>query len=801
MTGKPSTKAKPASVKKAAKPKPPKPEPAAKKSSDDDVPWDDNPLGDEEQAQTKRASGKVRRKRTKEFPLRVVCPMCETAGFVPRRAAGKDVRCANPECLVPQFTVPSDEADDEVASKPAKKPPMSSTTRMAILLPVLFIAGGGIDWYFLWGPGAPQVTDLVIVVGDNGGDDVSDDTLADDTGLDGDDGKTKPPKKKDDSKPPTLGVDAIQDLALGKMIATSRISRGNRSKPYCRRFAALTYAQLGDLEGAQSQLDQLQVVGTSLPYYRVEPLTAMAWQQLRKSDLDGARATADAAWAAAESLPHGQTQHAAAISLGALLIALDRQGDADQLIAEHREEPPAGYEDLSSLRQIVEALGIYDLDAELSYRTGPTPAIPYQLTLAYDMVANGATDAALKWAKGLANEPQRFNCLIAIAEALTMQATPGASAKVSAITAALNGPNRARLMVRVAVRQWMLGDRAAAKVSLAAARKQLASVKQPPATTLPDLKGIHNWKATNTAPLRAAALAAADIARLEAAFGDPAAAWKAMTQSLAYTRGMAVSPSAIAAVLQEIEDLGPATIQARLKEAFELQTETKARAKLNTYRRQCVLIQERARERFTIQVAVLTQALDWGLSDLVLAEIQARQEAEEPNNHEPFFDSALPWIILDGYQRAGKKPQATALEEQLGELMQTPGPAVQTHREAAKLLDAQQFGEAIAVIESSSLTPEAKAQWLLRNACRLAATDTPEVVFEFIGRFQNPLHREQACELTVALLARRGQVQQVWHFLEKSSMAPTEMVSACRGLSLGAKGIAEASSAETSATP
>ena len=222
---------------------------------------------------------------------------------------------------------------------------------------------------------------------------------------------------------------------------------------------------------------------------------------------------------------------------------------------------------------------------------------------------------------------------------------------------------------------------------------------------------------------------------------------------------------------------------------------------MNTYRRQCVLIQERARERFTIQVAVLTQPLAWGLSDLVLAEIQTRQEAEELNNHEPFFDSPLPWTILDGYQSAGKKPQATALEEQLGELMQTPGPAVQTHREAAKLLDAQQFGEAIAVIESSPLLPKAKAQWLLRNACRLAATDKPEVVFEFIGRFQNPLHREQACGLSAAVLARRGQWRQAWQFLEKSTMAPTEMVSACRGLSLGSKGIAESSSAETIETP
>src|SRR5690349_12284001 len=37
---------------------------------------------------------------------RVVCPMCETPGFISPQQVGKEVKCCNPQCLMPVFTVP-----------------------------------------------------------------------------------------------------------------------------------------------------------------------------------------------------------------------------------------------------------------------------------------------------------------------------------------------------------------------------------------------------------------------------------------------------------------------------------------------------------------------------------------------------------------------------------------------------------------------------------------------------------------------------------------------------------------------
>ncbi|MFN9959204.1 MAG: hypothetical protein ACK55I_39430, partial [bacterium] len=51
---------------------------------------------------------------------KVVCPMCEQAGFVPKTAIGKQVRCANDKCMVPIFTAPD-------PNEPAEKKPTRRT--------------------------------------------------------------------------------------------------------------------------------------------------------------------------------------------------------------------------------------------------------------------------------------------------------------------------------------------------------------------------------------------------------------------------------------------------------------------------------------------------------------------------------------------------------------------------------------------------------------------------------------------------------------------------------------------------
>ena len=71
------------------------PEKAEKPSSDD--PFD-------VASPTARKAVQLLPKPSKGKLHRIQCPMCETAGFQSKKAAGREVRCANKECLVPIFT-------------------------------------------------------------------------------------------------------------------------------------------------------------------------------------------------------------------------------------------------------------------------------------------------------------------------------------------------------------------------------------------------------------------------------------------------------------------------------------------------------------------------------------------------------------------------------------------------------------------------------------------------------------------------------------------------------------------------
>ena len=67
---------------------------------------------------------------------RVVCPMCEAEGYVPRAAFGKQVRCANKQCMVPVFTAVEEGADKAVAA-----PSRISDVESPVASPVAATAG------------------------------------------------------------------------------------------------------------------------------------------------------------------------------------------------------------------------------------------------------------------------------------------------------------------------------------------------------------------------------------------------------------------------------------------------------------------------------------------------------------------------------------------------------------------------------------------------------------------------------------------------------------------------------------
>ena len=200
-----SESTKPDSPRKSSKPDSPKDDAAATKisqDSDDDDPFDIDTTASQRAIplSPKPSKGRLHR---------VFCPMCETPGFTTKKAAGKEVKCSNPDCLVPLFTAPP----LEVKEKEVVEEPEPPTKRLSLgvligLVGLLAVVVGGIVIFVFKqdqppsdGPGPPP-------------------SLADnDLKPTNPGGETDPNNKKEDEpKPvveevPTLTPTEIRDLA------------------------------------------------------------------------------------------------------------------------------------------------------------------------------------------------------------------------------------------------------------------------------------------------------------------------------------------------------------------------------------------------------------------------------------------------------------------------------------------------------------------------------------------------------------------------------------------------------------
>ncbi|MCH8830427.1 MAG: hypothetical protein IID45_12700, partial [Planctomycetes bacterium] len=106
----------------------------------------DDPFAVDPTAKTKAIP--LHRKPEKGRRHAVKCPMCEITGYTARKAAGQDVRCSNPDCLVPIFTAPALESDDDSAAEEptAPKPFFLTAAGIGVIAASVALTGLGV-WF------------------------------------------------------------------------------------------------------------------------------------------------------------------------------------------------------------------------------------------------------------------------------------------------------------------------------------------------------------------------------------------------------------------------------------------------------------------------------------------------------------------------------------------------------------------------------------------------------------------------------------------------------------------------------
>ena len=786
----PSTPSSPAPV-PTAKAAPSKAAPAASQGTDDDDPFGVDAVANSRAIllSPRPAKGKT---------VRLVCPMCETPGFAAADVGGKEVKCCNEKCALPVFTAPKSggpvagtdprKATAPVAAAPASTKKKTSPAILMTVISTIALAGGSL-WYFMFNepagikpaPALPQNGNQSPVVG----------TL----GTPTDNGTEKQPDVK--AKP---RGEELRAAILPVLVDLARVTEKNRSKHLCRRLAAESYIEAGDLKAARENIDQLLNLSPKLPFHQVSPLTQIGWHALAAGNADDAKAALDAAWKVAPQLPAvSRVSFDATTDLAAALFVVGRTNDALSLMKKEDMLPSGSSGTLACLSQRAHLLRTFDVDASAD----TLPIVPWKspkwVVTTITLVLRGHADKAAEWLKLSPDAETKAECWAAWADSLVASPNSEAASNDAPITAAVKDESpatQARIWARVGLARTTLKQKDAANRALANGVAAMKLVPPPSDYVVPDMKDMMKLELGDLVAPKLNAIAAAELAHTQTLLGQTKPAGESLAAAMQHLRGNAPSPFAAAKLFDATSRDIPA-VKAQLKNVLKLKTDDKVTQALTTYRAKCRLMFDAANARFALQTELLKAAVDWPLADAVWNEATARAGESTPEeSREVFLKTNLSVRLGQRLRAAGAIDHARQCENAVttGELTDARDALQRDTEEAAN------NGEFNAVAQKLSAYQPTKAEgekvatedtdwpllWGLRLACRMAKAGKTEQAFELVSGFKDMLWREEGYEILAAITAKNPvAAEPIWKKYRPSLLTPTEKMAIFRGLCAG----------------
>lgn len=666
MSGKPKPKPKPEA--KPAHPKSeksaPQPEqkspnrpqrrqvaPSEKPESSDD----DNPF--EVDTSIARKAIAVAPRPTKSRTLRVTCPMCETPGFINPADAGKNVKCCNETCMVPIFKAPVPEKEEE---------PEEEKSGGGILLygggAVAVIAAGVAVWWFVLRE--PEVVDpgpvTPTVVQNNDGEEKD---------ILGDFGQAI--NLSNDRKKPETPVE-LRDTTLELMAELT-----SKRLPEHLRLTATSYAVAEKNTEARNFLDMLKKVSSGRNgYQQVEPLVQLAWNQIKSPQQ--AEPDAMAAISAMDTVPSAIREPLdAASSLAALLVALNKNQEAETLIKRIQTKDPRGR--LSSIWSSAVNTGTFDFALETDRPYHLMLPEPLRVSVIHELVAHGHADQALALVDGASDVAGKESAFAAWAGRLG-DVDNGAMARVEQTIASkqIGKSGQIQAWAALASHFHSRGDAANAQTALGKATALLDALEAPAPVEMLSMKAIHGSKGKphaglgDPAPALATTLAATAVGLLQVDMGQTEAGWTNIQKAVDSARGMSPSPAKAAQVAEDAVKK-PASVKAQLNAILNFgSNEQKASLEMGRYRTQADALNAIAQNRLDIQVAILREAARRGLANQAWEYAKSMSEAPL-DERDPYYSTSLPGWLKNLAQVNGNQSLLQKINaEYQGQVLQKP---------------------------------------------------------------------------------------------------------------------------------
>jgi hypothetical protein len=796
MSAKPGAKTSPAAAKPAAtvtKPTATKPSAAkpgaVKAGGKPTLPGDDFPF--EAELTVGKAAIPAMPNPTKQRTLQVVCPMCDTAGYVPPTAAGQDVKCANPKCVMPVFTVP---APKKVEQPPPPPPPKKSNLPFigGATLVIGLVIGAGL--YFInsqpsnrstvkQGELSEEAKQAIAEMRNGGKKNAGPDRAGiQNSGASQNANGTN--KSNGDKASPAVEVAATNEDLINAALKQMKASclekdRTQRSKPICRQLTAEANAVTGNFAAARDDLEQLLKVGSQLSYYRISPLLDLFWSEFSRGQQKEAAKSLAAAMSEVSGIPKfGRTRLEIAGRLAAALVASGQMPEALKLMEDfHSSDSDA---QLAARLQIATDGRVVRLSNTLTVLPWK---YPQAVAATASLIGRGETEKAFAWASGQSSDDAKAECLAIWSEDFAFrkaaEGSPDSDGRIEAAVKSLPPALAARVWARAGFGRWLAKDPGGAAAAIKLAKEKMAEVAAPTESPIPAFKLTDRYTVPKPAPLLQAATGHSEIAFLQAqSAATKADAETSLDAALAYADAMGPSTASAFARQAEEKQLGTIGLRAKLKELLKLRNDDEVFRAANRFKSALDDIVKAAQLRFETQTLILSRlrGTGVGLDSKVWVIVDSRSTAEE-SKRDNLMVTELPGELVEGLKGTAEEKAILGAWETRFQTTAPPRPASVQFNEML-LTDVEAAVDFVQKIENKG---NRRDEILLLAASSLPAANKLPLAFEFISKLDNPNDREECYLLAATIGAQRGQGDVVLKQVS-SVVQQTEKVALCRGL-------------------
>lgn len=718
--------------------------------------------------------------------LKVVCPMCEQVGFVPKNALGKSVKCANEKCMVPIFTAhdPSEQAADRKpvrmsdeaeaarraaeAAKPKKRNPM---VLYGVVGGVLLLLTLALIPLLNKPPDNAELTKPV---------QIKDFGPTEDEIAQAEAEKAAREKAAMDAINPLVEVEAH----ASRMIGMARL-QNLRDKAWARKMTGDVFLRLNQPAKGAQEFNQNVVIEGGRGYYRIEPYLTRYWRSIALGDTESAAKSFADALAETKTLPRtGRLGLDAAMGLASALVNAGRIEDAvaviaarqlDTTIADNRDAiASTAWSFVSSHCRDASVEGPMVLDALLWIN-------PLHAGVTIDLGLHDRWESAVSWAKTSKDPRTLTDALVALTEiAAVRKATPETFAQIENAIEGSDAVSVLRVKAAVAA-----ATKDAARFD--ACLTLLEQIPVGPAAVLPASAALVQDDVPDRTAFVYTALSVSEVLRAAVASGKKEQSEAIVTRLSAELSAIAPSTTLVRGPINQMA-LNEAGFKKQLAADLRVAEDTQFASMYRNYRKHIEQYAKVAEDRRLLETILFARVIRAGGA----SELQKALSASPELKQELLLDELSGFLAITARRFGSDFPDVTTPDASLRQGRALFGNAalivpIAAAADRAWATRDNDLAAGLRLLETVVTDLPGLRQALACELVEATALRTKDVgtVLSAISKVQNILWREECYVVVGRVFADRKLDKKADEWMASNKLLPLEQICLLYGASLG----------------